>query len=74
MTAVIAQGPDGYIQVNAAKAVCLTTGDFAGNPDMIYNLLDDLNEISMRAGADRAQLAGAGRDYPPVARPGERHL
>ena len=62
VTGVIAKGPDGYIQVNAAKAVCLTTGDFAGNPDMIFNLLDDVNEMSMRAGSDRTQMTGAGRD------------
>lgn len=62
VTGVVAQGPDGYVQVNASKAVCLTTGDFSGNPDMIYNLLDDVNEMSMRAGSDRTQMTGAGRD------------
>jgi hypothetical protein len=61
VTGVIAEGPDGYIQVNAAKAVCLCTGDFSGNPDMVYNLLDDVNEISMRSGADRSAMGGMGR-------------
>ena len=62
VTGVIAQGPQGYVQVNAAKAVCLCTGDFSGNPDMIINLLDDVNEMAMRAGSDRTKMTGAGRD------------
>ena len=36
VTGVVCQDADGnYIKVNAAKAVLLATGDFAGNPDMM---------------------------------------
>lgn len=62
VTGVIAQGPDGYVQYNASKAVCLCTGDFSSNADMVYNLLDDVNEIAMRAGTDRSEMIGRGRD------------
>lgn len=60
VTGVIGEGPDGYIKFNAAKAVCLCCGDFSGNPDMVYNLLDDVNEIAARSGATRNQMAGNG--------------
>lgn len=62
VTGVIAKDSDGYKQFNAAKAVCLCTGDFSSNADMVYNLLDDVNEIAMRAGKDRTEMAGRGRD------------
>lgn len=62
VTGVIAKGPDGYVRYRAAKAVCLCTGDFSSNADMVYNLLDDVNEIAMRSGADRSEMIGRGRD------------
>ena len=62
VTGVIAEGENGYVQVNASKAVCLCTGDFSGNADMVLNLLDDVNEISLRAGSTRADMCGRGRD------------
>lgn len=62
VTGVIAQGPDGCVQFNATKAVCLCTGDFSGNPDMVYNLLDDVNEISMRGGFSRDEMTGRGHN------------
>lgn len=35
VTGVIAKGADGYIQVDAAKAVILCAGDYGGNPEML---------------------------------------
>ena len=61
VTGVIGEGPDGYVQVNARKAVCLCTGDFGGNPDMVYNLLNDVDEPGMRQGQDRSAMTGPGR-------------
>jgi succinate dehydrogenase/fumarate reductase flavoprotein subunit len=58
-----AEGPDGkYLKLNAKKGVLLTTGDFSGNPDMVYNLLDDVNEWAVRVGEDRSEMGGPGRD------------
>ena len=62
VTGVIAKGPDGYIQLNASKAVCLCCGDFGSNPDMVWNLLDDVNELGARNGMTRDQMTGSGRD------------
>lgn len=62
VTGVIAKGPDGYVQFNASKAVCLCTGDFSGNADMVWNLLDDVNELGMRNGMTREEMTGSGRD------------
>ena len=62
VTGVIGQDlDDNYIQFNAKKGVILCCGDFSGNPDMVYNLLTDCNEISLRHGATRDQIAGRGR-------------
>ena len=63
VTGVIAERADGsYAQYNASKAVVLTTGDFSSNPDMVYNLINDINEVSMRIGADRNEIGGMGQD------------
>ncbi len=62
VTGVIAKGPDGYIQLNAAKAVCLCCGDFGSNADMVWNLLDDVNELGARNGMTRDEMTGSGRD------------
>lgn len=62
VTGVIGKGPDGYIKFNAAKGVCLCTGDFSGNADMVWNLLDDVNELGARNGMAREDMCGSGRD------------
>ena len=62
VTGVIAKGPDGYIKFLASKGVALTTGDFSSNPDMCWNLLDDINEMGMRGGEDRSEMGAVGRD------------
>jgi succinate dehydrogenase/fumarate reductase flavoprotein subunit len=51
-----------YLQLNAAKGVLLATGDFSGNPDMVWNLLDDVAEWGSRVGLERESLIGPGRD------------
>lgn len=62
VTGVIAKGPEGYIQFNASKAVCLCTGDFSSNEDMVWNLIDDVNELGARNGMDRSEMVNMGRD------------
>lgn len=62
VTGAIATGPDGARRFNAAKGVILATGDFSGNPDMVYNLLTDVTEWGMRVGQDREAMRGMGRD------------
>lgn len=62
VTGVIAEGPDGYVRFNASKGVCLCTGDFSSNPDMVWNLLDDVNELGARSGMKREEMIGSGRD------------
>ena len=62
VTGVIGKGPDGYVRFVAKKGVCLCTGDFSGNPDMVWNLLDDVNEIGARGSMTREEMCGSGRD------------
>lgn len=62
VTGVIAKTPEGYVQFNASKAVCLCTGDFSGNADMVWNLMDDVNELGARNGMDRSEMTNLGRD------------
>jgi hypothetical protein len=63
VTGAIAKRPDGkYLRLIAKKGVLLASGDFAANPDMVYNLLDDVNEWGARIGQDRKMMAGMGRD------------
>jgi len=59
----IAQKPNGkYVKLNAAKGVLLACGDFSGNADMVWNLLDEVAEWGAKIGEDRADMAGSGRD------------
>ena len=59
VTGVIAQAADGsYIQVNAAKAVILATGDFGANSDMVWELCSECAENAMRHGVARERLTG----------------
>lgn len=62
VTGVLAEGPEGIVQINASKAVALCAGDFGGNPDMVWNLCDDFNELGMRGGRTPETLAGFTRD------------
>jgi succinate dehydrogenase/fumarate reductase flavoprotein subunit len=63
VTGAYALKSDGsYLRLNAGKGVLLATGDFSGNPDMVWNLLDDVAEWGSRVGLDRTSLIGPGRD------------
>jgi succinate dehydrogenase/fumarate reductase flavoprotein subunit len=63
VTGAYAEAPDGgYIKFNANKGVLLATGDFSSNPDMVYNLLDDVAEWGTRVGEERSAMTGSGRD------------
>ena len=62
VTGVIGNGPNGFVKFNASKGVVLATGDFAHNADMVWNLLDDVNELGARNGMVREDMTGAGRD------------
>jgi succinate dehydrogenase/fumarate reductase flavoprotein subunit len=63
VTGAYAETSDGrYLRLNAKKGVLLATGDFSSNPDMVYNLLDDVSEWGVRVGQDRTALGGPGRD------------
>ena len=65
VTGLIAQrrGEDSYIRYIARKAVCVTTGDFSANRDMIWALLTENSEWAERLGMEKRQLMGlSGRD------------
>ena len=62
VTGAIVEGPDGFVQLNAAKGVILCLGDYSGNADMVYNLLDEVAEWGARNGMDRNGMRGFGRD------------
>jgi succinate dehydrogenase/fumarate reductase flavoprotein subunit len=63
VTGAIAQDENGdYVKFNASKGVLLSTGDFSGNPDMVYNLFDDGNEWGIRVGQERDRMGAFGRD------------
>ncbi|RDB67969.1 FAD-binding protein [Eggerthella sinensis] len=44
VTGAVGEGPDGYVRVNAAKGVIVTTGGFGANADMCADLLYEINE------------------------------
>lgn len=61
VTGVIAQNADGsYVKLNANKGVVLCAGDFIGNPDMCWALLNEGMEWAERAGAEKDEWAATG--------------
>ncbi|MDR1082602.1 MAG: FAD-binding protein [Coriobacteriales bacterium] len=63
VTGAYALKSDGsYLRLNATKGVLLATGDFSANPDMVWNLLDDVAEWGSRVGLDKTSMIGPGRD------------
>lgn len=59
VTGVVAQNSDGaYVEFKAAKGVVIATGDFGGNPDMIWELCTEFSEIAERCGLTRNQVTG----------------
>jgi len=60
VTGAIAQDSAGrYIKFNAGKGVILATGDFIGNPDMCWALLNECQEWAERAGTAKEQFTMA---------------
>ncbi len=45
VSGIIAKNADGYIRINAAKAVILAGGDFGGNSEMCEDLLPDIKNL-----------------------------
>ena len=73
MTGAIFNTPDGYVQINAAKGVLLTTGGYAANPDMVTALSPvtaqsvtalGYNQNNTGGGIKAALWAGAARISP----------
>ena len=65
VTGVIAKTADGYVQFNASKGVAMTTGSFSGNPEMVLNLITNINEKDLRGYMDDPESlvkAGSGSD------------
>jgi succinate dehydrogenase/fumarate reductase flavoprotein subunit len=59
VTGAIAKGPDGkYTKFVANKGVLLATGDFAANPDMVWELVTEIPEWAERAGEARDKVIG----------------
>ena len=57
VTGAIVQDADGkYIKFNAGKGVVLATGDFIGNPDMCWALLNESQEWVERSGTGKEKL------------------
>ncbi len=48
VTGVIAEGPDGTVQFNAAKGVILATGDYQNDDDMMAYYLPDLANLGRK--------------------------
>ena len=60
VTGTIVQDAAGkYIKFNAGKGVVLATGDFIGNPDMCWALLNECQEWAERAGTTKEQFTMA---------------
>jgi fumarate reductase flavoprotein subunit len=68
VTAVVAQNADGYMRLNATKAVVLCTGDYGANAEMVAkygNLLPGRLATSMGEGHQMAMWIGAVMENPP---------
>ena len=58
VTGAIGEGPDGYVQVNASKAVLLACGDFSGNGEMVLALMDEVRQLAEISGVDTSDPSG----------------
>ena len=62
VTGLIAKDSAGkYIKFKAKKGVILATGDFIGNQDMCWALLNECQEWAERAGTTKEQFTSAGQ-------------
>jgi hypothetical protein len=63
VTGAIVSDPAGnYIKFTASKGVLVATGDFSGNPDMCWALMNDIMECNERAGQVNGELKGMYQD------------
>jgi hypothetical protein len=63
VTGAIVKNKDGkYVKFVANKGVLVSCGDFSGNPDMCWALLDDIMETGERNGTEKGKLAGMYQD------------
>ena len=58
--AIVQNAAGKYIRFNARKGVILATGDFIGNPDMCWALLNECQEWAERSGLTKEQFAAVG--------------
>ena len=63
VTGAVAKASDGtYKKFVASKGTIIACGDFSGNADMVYNLIDGVNESNIRLGKTREDMGSMGRD------------
>lgn len=65
VTGAIGEDEDGYVQVNASKAVVLACGDFSGDGDMVLALNDEVRQLAEISGidtTDSSSFTGMGQD------------
>lgn len=55
-----------YIRINTAKGVVMAGGDYAGNKDMSWALLNEYMERTERAGGSKDRFYSSGRDGSSV--------
>lgn len=55
-----------YIQINTTKGVVMAGGDYAGNKDMSWALLNEYMERTERAGGSKDRFYSSGRDGSSV--------
>ena len=68
VTGVIIQDNDTgeYTRINTSKGVVMAGGDYAGNADMSWALLNEYMERSERAGSSKTSFYSSGRDGSSV--------
>lgn len=65
VTGAIGEGPDGYVRINASKAVLLACGDFSANGEMVLALQDEVRQLAEISGietSDPSNFMGMGQD------------
>ena len=58
VTGAIGEDDEGYVQVNASKAVVLACGDFSGNGEMVLALNDEVRQLAEISGVDTTDPSG----------------
>ncbi|MEE8716069.1 MAG: FAD-binding protein [Coriobacteriales bacterium] len=65
VTGAIGEDSDGYVKVNASKAVLLCCGDFSGDGSMVLALCDEVRQLAEISGVDTSDpsaFMGMGQD------------